>query len=443
MERIFIGTLHEHVGKKISIAGWVNRRRDHGKLIFLDVRDRSGIVQVVALPEHSEVLRLANTLRPEWVIQLEGVVNKRPDKMVNSGELNGDIEIEITTLTVLSQAIELPFDKDATVNLDTALDYRPLTIRGERERAIFRVQHEILRAYREALTQKGFSEFEAPKIVGGDAEGGAHVFKVEYFNDRDAYLATSPQLYKQIMVGSLERVFAIGNVFRAEKHSTSRHLNEYTSLDAELGFIEDHHDVMNTLTTTLEFMCGHLRETCIQEFTILGAELPHVLKTIPHVTLREAQVLITKETGEDCTAEKDLAPEHERWLSEYAQRKHGSDFIFVTHFPLEKTAFYAFEDPDNPGYARYFDLLFRGVEIVSGGQRIHNPEQLRARMMQKGLDPKQFAFYLQAFDYGLPPHGGWGMGLERLTQKFLNLENVKEATLFPRDMNRIDSLLNP
>lgn len=442
MPRTLIKDIKDNIGKEITIAGWVDTRRDHGKLIFFDVRDRSGVVQVVSNAKNADVHHVVESLGSEWVIELRGFVNERPLKMVNPEQAMGDVEIEVKEVIVLAKAEELPFEKEAELNLDTLLDYRPLTLRRLRERAIFKVQHEIVHAYREALTKEGFVELQAPKIVGGDAEGGAGVFKVEYLNNKDAYLATSPQLYKQIMVPVYERVFAVGDVFRAEKHSTTRHLNEYTSLDAEMGFIKDHTDIMAMLEAVLKYISNHIGEKNKKELELLGAALPEYPEHFPAMKLHEAQAIIKKETGEDCIGEKDLSPEHERWLSEYARKTYNSDFIFITHFPIEKAAFYAYDDPNDKGFTCYFDLLFRGVELASGGQRTHEYEALIKKMRLKNLDPEKFSFYLQAFKYGMPPHGGWGMGLERLTQKFLGLANVKEATLFPRDMNRVDMLLS-
>ena len=255
-------------------------------------------------------------------------------------------------------------------------------------------------------------------------------------------MATSPQLYKQIMVGPLERVFSTGNVFRAEKHSTTRHLNEYTSLDAEMGFIDDHRDVMKELTEVLHHIFKHVVKTCGKELKLLNAVFPLMPDIFPVMKLREAQALISKETGEDCADKPDLDPSHERLLCEYAAKHLKSDFIFVTHYPVSKRPFYTHEDEDDPGFTKSFDLLFRGVEITTGGQRVHDPDVLVRKIEEKGLDPMAFSFYLQAFRFGLPPHGGWGMGLERLTQKLLGLQNIKEATLFPREINRIDTLLS-
>src|SRR3989344_6031662 len=248
MNRILIKDLHTHIGSSVMISGFVDVRRDHGKIIFIDLRDRTGTLQTVSIAKNEAVHKIVETLHAEWAVSIKGTVNKRPEKMVNPELPMGDIEMLIEEIKVLGIAQELPFEKEAELNLDTYLDYMPLTLRSKRGREIFKVQAEVISAYRNALIERGFTEFQAPKLVGDDAEGGGNVFKVEYFKDRNAYLATSPQLYKQIMVGALERVFSTGNVFRAEKHSTTRHLNEYTSLDAEFGFITDHHDVMKVLT---------------------------------------------------------------------------------------------------------------------------------------------------------------------------------------------------
>ena len=244
------------------------------------------------------------------------------------------------------------------------------------------------------------------------------------------------------MVGVFERVFATGNVYRAEKHSTTRHINEYTSLDIEMGFIKDHTDIMRTENAFLVNLEKVLRVNYAEDFKLLGAEIPVVPAKIPAVKLREAQALISKETGTDVTKEPDLEPEHERWLCEYSRKNLNSDFIFVTHFPTAKRPFYTYRDEVDPTYTKGFDLLFRGVEITTGAKRIHNYDDLVSSMKDKGLNPESFSYYLQAFKSGLPPHGGFGMGLERLTQKMLGLGNIKEATLFPRDLNRIDSLLS-
>ncbi|MDD5098847.1 MAG: aspartate--tRNA(Asn) ligase [Candidatus Colwellbacteria bacterium] len=439
--RTLIKDAASKAGEEVELKGWVDSRRDHGKLIFIDIRDRSGKIQAVALPNHKEIHEICGFLRPEGVIKATGKINLRPENMINKNEANGTVELEITAIEVLSAAKDIPFESDAEINIDTYLDYLPYTLRREKARAVFKTQSVIARSFRNFFSGEEFVEIQAPKLIGDDAEGGANSFDVGYFG-HTAHLAQSPQFYKQIMVGVFERVFTIGNVYRAEKHSTTRHLNEYTSMDIEMGFIKDHSDIMAMENSFLKSLEETLRKECAGEFELLEAEIPVVPDRIPAMTLREAQSLITKETGNDCTAEPDLEPEHERWLCAYAKEKLGSDFIFITGFPTSKRPFYTYRDEKDPAYTKGFDLLFRGVEITTGSQRIHDYDDLVSSIREKGLDPEKFAFYLQAFKYGMPPHGGFGMGLERLTQKMFNLPNVKEAALFPRDINRIDRLLS-
>lgn len=441
MERTLISNLHEKVGQEVLINAVVNVARQQGKMVFFDFRDRSGIIQGVVFGK-PEVLEVAKELTPEYAVAVRGVVNQRPEKMVNANTENGDIELEITGIDILNPSEAMPFDMDAVLNIDTLLDYRPLTLRRPRERAIFKIQATIVRAYGEYMRLQGFTEFQAPKLVGGDAEGGAEVFKVKYFKNVDASLATSPQLYKQILVGVFERVYTYATAFRAEKSATTRHLSEYTSLDAEMGFINDHLDIMRMETGLMKYISSEIGKSNTAELTILNIELPKIPEgdIFPHLKLREAQTLIKERTGKDKTTEPDLEPEDERWLCEYARKELGSDFIFITHYPVSKRPFYTYEDESDPGFTKSFDLLFRGVEVTTGGQRIHNLKVLKEKLIAKKLDPANFEFYLQAFKYGIPPHGGWGMGLERLTAKFCGVANVKEATLFPRDINRIDTL---
>ncbi len=438
MNRVFIKDLHDHIGKEVTIAGWVDVRRDHGKLIFLDIRDGSGIVQTVVLPEHAEAQKAAGELRSEWVIEARGVVNKRPEKMVKKDAPSGDIEIAITEIAIVSRSAEIPFDKDARdLGIEAYLDHQPFTLRSAKGRAFARVQAVIIDAFRQFLTGKGFTEIQVPKITGGDAEGGAGVFEVNYF-DRPAYLATSPQLYKQIMVGALERVFATGNIYRAEHHSTTRHLNEYTSLDLEFGFIKDHEDVMRLEEEFLRVLLTQLKEKCSHEFSVWGRDIPEMPEKIPRFTLREAQQKIEELGGGVCVGEPDLEPAHERTLCSYAKENLGSEFVFVTHYPVSKRPFYTYEDEEHPGFTKSFDLLFRGLEVTTGGQRIHEYDKLVVNIKKWKLDPEKFSFYLEAFKYGMPPEGGLAIGLERLTARLLGAENVRETTLFPRDMNRID-----
>lgn len=442
MKRTYIKDLKEKAGEKVKIAGSVAVRRDHGKLIFIVLRDVTGEVQMVVLPNHEEAIKAASEMRGEYVIEVTGQVNERPEKMVKEDELNGAIEIEAMAIEVIGRAHELPFDMEAELNLDTHLDYLPLTMRKPEIKEVFKVQSEIIKGFRKYLDSQGFTEFQAPKILGSDAEGGASVFEFEYFKGQKATLAQSPQLYKQIMVGAFERVYCTGNVFRAERHSTSRHLNEYTSLDMEMGYINDHHDVMDMISGLINGIVDHIKEHCGDIFERRGIELPIIPENIPHMKLSEALEVLRENFDENYdTSAPDLEPQQEREICEYAKKEMDSDFIFITHYPVSKRPMYSYEDPDQPGLTKTFDLLFRGVEIQSGGQRNHDYDTQVAALEKKGLDPEQFSYYLSAFKYGMPPHGGFGMGLERLTEKFLGLDNVKKATLFPREINRIDTLL--
>lgn len=433
MERTLIGDLGQKVGEAVSISGWVDVRRDQGKMVFFDFRDRSGMVQGVVLPG-SDAMDNAKETRVECVVQVDGVVNKRPEKNVVAGKQNGDIELEVKGLEILSMAEVLPFPKDEEVNLDTLLDNRPMTLRSQRGRDMFAVQATIVDAYRNSLKDHGFTEFQAPALVGSDAEGGSAVFKVNYFYDQTAYLATSPQLYKQIMVGVFERVFTIARIFRAEKSATTRHLSELTQMDFEMGFIKDENDVMAALEQTIRDTVAAVAEKHADVFARFNAAVPKLGKKFPILTLKEAHETLGVQP------EDDMAPEHERAICEWALKQHDSDFVFITRFPTSARAFYTMSADDK--LSRGFDLLFRGLEINSGAQRIHDYEEMITRIKERGMDPEKFSFYLQAFKYGMPPHGGCSTGLERFTMKMLDLPNVKEATLFPRDLNRIDVLLS-
>jgi nondiscriminating aspartyl-tRNA synthetase len=441
-DRVLIGELSAHTGKDIVIAGSVEVRRDQGKMVFFDFRDRSGVVQGVVLPG-SEAMETAKECRQEYVVSVSGTVNARPEKNVVAGKLNGDIELEVKGIEILSKAEELPFDKDTDLNIDTRFDYRPYTLRSERDRDIFAVQATILRAFRETLNKEGFTEFIAPALVGGDAEGGSAVFEIPDYYGKRAYLATSGQLYKQIMVGPMERVLTIAKTFRAEKSATTRHLAEITQLEFEMGFVHGPSEVMDMLEKVARAVSSEVATThldALSRFNTVPALLPD--GPFPRMRLTEAQEIIEREFGGKAVGEPDLEPEHERQICEYAKRELGSDFVFITHFPTKKRAFYTMADPENPELSLSFDLLFRGLEINSGAQRIHAYEDLVAKMRSRDMDPEKFSFYLQAFKYGLPPHGGCSTGLERLTMRMLELQNAKEASAFPRDMNRIDVRLS-
>lgn len=439
-----IGSLSAKAGEQVTIKGWVDVRRDQGKLVFFDFRDMSGSVQGVVLPGDEALMTAAKEVRNEFVVSVDGIVNKRPEKNVQEGKVNGDIELEIKGISVLVAPEELPFDKDADdLTIETRFDYRPFTLRSQRDRDIFRVQATILDSFRSALKERSFTEFQAPVLVGGDAEGGSAVFEIPDYYGKRAFLATSGQLYKQIMIGPFERVMTVAKTFRAEKSATTRHLSEIVQLEFEMGFVESHEDVMTVLEEVARAIAAAVADThpdVLERFGVPPALLP--AGAFPRFTLREAQEIIEREFGGKAVGEPDLEPEHERQICEYAKSALGSDFVFITHFPTSKRAFYTMADPEDPERSLSFDLLFRGLEINSGAQRIHDYETLVQKMRSKDMDPEKFSYYLQAFKYGIAPHGGCSTGLERITARMLELQNVKEASTFPRDMNRIDLLLS-
>jgi nondiscriminating aspartyl-tRNA synthetase len=349
-------------------------------------------------------------------------------------------------LEVLAEAVEPPpfdlFRPTVKAQLPTLLDHAPVGLRHPRQRALFRMAAASMAGFRAALMARGFTEIQTPKIVGAATEGGANVFKIDYFG-QPAYLSQSPQLYKQIMVGVFERVFEIGPAFRAEPHDTPRHINEFVSLDVELGFIRDHTTVMEVLNRVLEGMIGAIHEQAADALALLGAkrgtplEPPHVPQSIPVLHFADALDLFSRATGEDARGEPDLAPAHERWLGEWARKEHGSDFLFVWGYPTAKRAFYTHPDPDRPDHSRGFDLLFRGLELVSGGQRLHRYRDYLAVLAERGMNPASFEGYLEAFKHGMPPHGGFAIGLERWVARLVEAPNIRETTLFPRDQSRL------
>jgi nondiscriminating aspartyl-tRNA synthetase len=433
--RTFISDLKAQVGKSVTIGAYVDVRRDQGKVVFFDFRDMSGMVQGVVLPK-SGAMEVAKELRIMYTVAVTGVVNQRPEKNIQADKQNGDIELQIEDIKILNTAEPLPFDLDAELNLETHLDHLPLTLRTQRTRDIFTMQASILDAYAKSLQSQGFKEFIAPALVGGDAEGGAAAFKVEYFRETSAFLATSPQFYKQIMVGPFERAFAIAKIFRAEKSATTRHLSEATCMDFEMGFVENEREPMAVLERAVKDTVRAVSEKHVDIFKRFNTTVPLVPEEIPILTLAEAHDTL------GVPHEPDMEPEHERNICAWAREHKNSDFVFITRFPTKKRAFYTYEDPSEAPFSRGFDLLFRGLEINSGAQRIHDYNQLVERMKDRGLDPAKFSFYLQAFKYGIPPHGGSSTGLERFTARMLEIPNVKEATAFPRDMTRIDARLS-
>lgn len=427
-----VETIHK-VGETVLVQGWVNTRRDHGKIVFIDLRDRTGLVQIVASPD------LAGTLHSEDVIFVEGSVAARPAKLVNPKLASGTVEIQAQKIDLVSKSAELPFDMGAEtleVQLPTLLDHRSLSLRHPRVQDIFRIQAAVMEGFRTAAKQLGCTEAFVPTIAASATEGGAEVFKVDYYG-HGAFMIQSPQLYKQMAVPMFERVFVVSHAYRAEPSVTTRHLSESIQMDCEIGFTD-----FSELLDSLEFVgretLNHVQKTenqILAKFSVSPLKLP---KKIPRLTMREAQSLIKERTGVDHTSEPDLMPEDEREICRWAAEKHDSDLVTITHFPTSKRAFYTAPDPANPEYSLSYDLLFRGMEILSGSQRVSNHDELIKVIKARGMNPDNFAMYLQAFKYGMPPEGGFSFGLERITMQILGLANVREASLFPRDMERVD-----
>lgn len=443
MERTLIRDLKSNVGSEVLIKAWVNVTRDQGKVAFFDFRDRTGTVQGVVFGK-PDVLEVAKTLKQEWVVAVTGQVNQRPEKMVNPEVQNGDIELEITKIEVLAEAESLPFDMSAdgyNLDLTTELDHRALTLRHPKQQAIFKIQATIIDSFREFMKNQEFFEFQAPAIVPATAEGGAEVFQVEYF-DKKAYLSQSPQLYKQIVMSAFERVFSVNKIFRAEPSATTRHLTEIVSLDAEMAFIESWTDVRDMIEATVRYILAQVAAKHEKELAFLKAELPVMLEKTPTLSLVEAQEKILAATGRDPRGDKDLSTQDEQDISKIIKEETGSDFVFVYGYPTRQKPFYVYPNPENPEFNEGVDLIGRGREWLSGGRRINDYKQLMKHVEEWGMDPAKIEMFLEAFRYGVPPEGGFAFGAERITMQILGLENIREAAMFPRDMNRIDTSLS-
>ena len=436
MDRTLILKAAGKVGEKVLLAGWVVTRRDHGKLVFIDLLDRSGIIQVVGGEELS-------SLRPQDVIEIEGKVQKRPEKMVNRKIPTGGVEVSPEKVNVLSKAEEMPFDmggESLNLELPTLLDYRSLTLRHPKVKEIFKVQEAVMQGFRNSAQGLGCTEIFVPTISTSATEGGAEVFKIDY-HGHSAFMTQSPQLYKQMLIPVFERVFTIAHAYRAEPSVTTRHLSESTQLDCEFGFV-DFETLLDYLELVGKETLKYVEGTCGNILKDFGVEELKITDKVPRLTMREAQKIILRRTGVDHTKEKDLMPEDEREICKWAEDVHKSDLVTITHYPTKKRAFYTKADPKNPEYSLSYDLLFRGVEILSGSQRVDDYKELVEVIRERGMDPDNFEMYLQAFKYGMPPEGGFSFGLERMTMQVLELSNIREASLFPRDMERVDTRLS-
>lgn len=411
--------------RAVTLHGMVHALRDLGGVTFLTLRTREGLVQCVC-PRRPE------GVREECAVSVSGLLRPEP-------RAPGGAELAEARFTVLSRPAApppVPLSKKSSLSMDTELSLRPVTLRAPRARAVFRIQAAVCRAFREFLQEEDFTEIHTPKLGRAGAEGGSSQFRVDYFG-RKAVLAQSPQLYKQVMVGVFERVYEIGPVFRAEKHATQRHLNEYTSLDLEMGFLHSFTDLMALEQGFLRRLVDLLRREYAGELALLGAELPDA-QHIPAVRFDEAKRLAADAYGYAIREPYDLEPEEEQHIGRYAKEVWGSDFVFVTHYPGRKRPFYTMDDPEDPRYTLSFDLLFRGMEITTGGQRIHNYGQQVEKLKARGMEPEDFSGYLLFHKHGAPPHGGLGIGLERLTMQLCGLDNIRRASLFPRDRTRLE-----
>jgi len=428
MKKISFEKTLKRIGERVKVLGWVHSIREHKNFVFLDLRDEKDWMLQVVLEK-----KLVEGINLEDVVEVEGEVLKRPEGMTNPKIETGEIEIKGEKIRFLSKSKILPFDlKEINLSLPEYLNWFPVVLKNEKVKAIFKIQEKIIEGFRESAKKLGLFEFHSPILCAFSSEGGAEVFKVDYFS-KEAFLAQSPQLYKQILVSSFGKVFCVTKAFRAEPSLTSRHICEFISLDCEVGFIESLEELLSVCEKILKGMFKKLEKEAKKELNLLKIELPKVPKKIPRIKLFEAGKMIFNQENLD-----DLDPEKEQKIGQFFKEKENSDFVFVTHFPTLKRPFYTLPDPKNPEYSLSFDLLFDGLEIVSGSLRIHKFENLLDSLKKRNLDPKNFQYYLSAFEYGMPPHGGFAFGLERLTKQVLKLKNVREATLFVRDLKRID-----
>lgn len=421
----------DYEGKNVLVNGTIHTIRDMGDVAFIILRKREGLLQCVYEPDKSQFK--LGMLAEGDAIEADGTY-KSEERAPNGFELRLD------TVRILSEPADtmpLPISKrKLNTSLEAKLNYRVVSLRNPRERAVFRIQEGITRGFRDFLYGQGFTEIHTPKLGAKSAEGGANVFKLEYFH-RPAILQQSPQFYKQMMVGVFDRVFETAPVFRAEKHNTKRHLNEYTSLDFEMGYIDDFSEIMAMETGFLQYTMKLLETSYAEELKLLGITLPNVEK-IPSIRFDEAKQRVAEKYNRQFRNPFDLEPEEEVLIGQYFKEEYGSDFVFVTHYPSQKRPFYAMDDPEDETFTLSFDLLFKGLEITTGGQRIHDYHALMAKVEKRGMETEGMEHYLSAFMYGMPPHGGLGIGLERLTMQLIGEDNVREATLFPRDLSRLE-----
>lgn len=427
LERTFISEVKDSQDETILLRGWVYKIIDLSNIVFVKLRDKSGIIQLVTNKEQIEGLKLENAIE---VIGKKSKNEKAP----------GGIEIIVDEIKILGRTYydKLPFEINRYKNkaaLETQLDHRTIALRRPEIRAIFKVQNEIEQAFRDYLRSKNFEQIHTAKIIDSSTEGGSEMFTVNYF-DRRSFLAQSPQFYKQMMVGAgFERVYEIGHAYRAELHNTWRHLNEYVSLDVEMGFIKDEFELMDLEEGFLDYLFKHLNKVCKKELEMYKVELPNEVK-IPRITLEEAHKILLEKYNKKSPI-GNIDAKGEELICDYVKKEYGTEFVFLTKYPVAKRPMYTMPDDEDKTLTKSFDLIYDGLEITTGGQRINDYEMLKENIIKFGLNPEDFDFYLDTFKYGMPPHGGFAIGLERLTMKILKLSNIREATLVPRDMKRL------
>ncbi len=434
MDRIFISEINEKLNdKKVLVKGWVSEIRSLGKVQFILLRDKTGLIQCVSHKENinENLFNKIHKISIESVVEIEG-------KVKTSKEAKKGYEISVEDLKILSESLTpLPIDtseKSKTL-IDKRLDYRFLDIRRPQISAIFKVRSKVFNIVSNFFEEKGFISINTPKITAGGVESGAEQFSIDYFG-KEAFLTQSPQVYKQMFVVSgMERVYEIGEVFRAEKSHTTRHLTEFTGIDIEMGFIKDENDVMDVLEELMKFVLASVKEKCKEELDLLNVKID-IPKQVPRITLEEAKKLIEKK-GKKLKENEDLDSEGEKLIGEIIKEKYDSDMVFITLYPWEKKPFYQMRSSLNKKVTKSFDLVYKGVEISSGSQRENNYNILKEQSKEKGIDLDKMSFYANIFKYGTPPHGGAGIGFDRLIQRMLNLENVREAILLPRDPERL------
>ena len=421
----------ELLDQEVVLEGAVHSIRNMGDVAFVILRRREGLFQTVF--ENEKANLSIHDLKEAMTLRVKGILNA--EERAPHGR-----EIRIREIEILSQPAEpmpLAIDKwKLNTSLEAKLNLRPIALRNIQERSKFKIQEALTRAFRDYLYENGFTEIHTPKIGARGAEGGANLFKFSYFH-KPAVLAQSPQFYKQMMVGVFDRVFETGPVFRAEKHNTKRHLNEYTSLDFEMGYIDSFEEIMAMETGFLQYAVALLQKDYAKELQILKVQLPKVDK-IPAVRFDKAKELVSEKYNRKIRNPYDLEPEEEALIGRYFKEEYDADFVFVTHYPSKKRPFYAMDDPSDEKFTLSFDLLFHGLEVTTGGQRIYDYDQLKAKIAARGMEEEGMEQYLDTFKHGMPPHGGLGIGLERLTMQLLGEENVREACLFPRDLNRLE-----